>query len=128
MDIQRIKEINSQITLVLDNHKSVKLQVKQINLAQKQLRIIKKEINAVIRTINQNASQSHADSVISVGLDIFGKRSWAGTVRSDTRRQIAREKIDARQPYLEIKDGIDRLILEGDRLKLIAEEYILKNS
>ena len=125
MDIQKIQEINSQITLLLDNPKSVKLQVKQINLAQKQLRIIKKEINAVIRTINQNANQSHADSVISVGLDIFGKRKWAGTVRSETRRQIEREKIDARQPYLEIKDSIDRLTLEGDRLKLIAEEYIL---
>ena len=35
MDIQRIQEINSQITLILDNPKSVKLQVKQINLAQK---------------------------------------------------------------------------------------------
>lgn len=128
MDIQRIQEINSQITLILDNPKSVKLQVKQINLAQKQLRIIKKEINTVIRTINQNANQSHPDSVMSVGLDIFGKRKWAGTVRSETRRQSEREKIDARQPYLEIKDSIDRLILEGDRLKLIAEEYILTDN
>lgn len=127
MDIQEIQELRSQITLALDNPKSVKLQVKQINLAQKQLRIIKKEINAVIRTINQNASQSHADSLVSVGLDIFGKRKWAGTVRSETRRQIEREKIDARQPYLEIKDSIDRLILEGDRLKLIAEQYILNS-
>ena len=104
------------------------MQVKQINLAQKQLRIIKKEINTVIRTINQNANQSHPDSVISVGLDIFGKRRWAGTVRSETRRQIEREKIDARQPYLEIKDSIDRLILEGDRLKLIAKNYILTDN
>ncbi len=127
MDIQEIQEISSQITLVLDNPRSVKLQVKQINLAQKQLRVIKKEINVVICSINQNASQSHADSVISVGLDIFGKRKLAGTVRSETRRQIEREKIDARQPYLEIKDWLDRLILEGDRLKLIAEEYILKS-
>ena len=128
MDIQRIQAVNSQITLILDNPKSVKLQVKQINLAQKQLRIIKKEINAFIRTINQNANQSHPDSVISVGLDIFGKRKWAGTVRAETRRQLEREKIDARQPYLEIKDSIDRLILEGDRLKLIAEEYILTDN
>ena len=128
MDIQGIREISSQITLVLDSPKSVKLQVKQINLAQKQLRIIKKEINAVIRTITQNANQSHPDSVISVGLDIFGKRKWAGTVRSETRRQIEREKIDARQPYLEIKDSIDRLILEGDRLKLMAETYMLKDN
>ena len=106
-DIQDIQEIGSRITLLLDNPRSVKLQVKQINLAQKQLRVIKKEINVIIRSINQNASQSHADSVISVGLDIFGKRKWAGTVRSETRKQIEREKIDARQPYLDIKDSID---------------------
>jgi hypothetical protein len=127
MDIQEIQDISIRITLFLDNPRSVKLQVKQINLAQKQLRVIKKEINVVIRNINQNASQSHADNVISVGLDIFGKRKLAGTVRSETRRQIEREKIDARQPYLEIKDWLDRLILEGDRLKLIAEEYMLKS-
>ncbi len=127
MNIQEIQDISSRITLFLDNPRSVKLQVKQINLAQKQLRVIKKEINVIIRSINQNASQSYSDSVISVGLDIFGKRKLAGTVRSETRRQIEREKIDARQPYLEIKDWLDRLILEGDRLKLIAEEYILKS-
>jgi hypothetical protein len=127
MDIQEIQDIGSRITLFLDNPRSVKLQVKQINLAQKQLRVIKKEINVVIRSINQNASQSYPDSVISVGLDIFGKRKWAGTLRSETRKQIEREKIDTRQPYLEIKDSIDRLILEGDRLKLIAEEYILES-
>lgn len=127
MDIQEIQEISSQITLLLDNPRSIKLQVKRINLAQKQLRVIKKEINIVIHGINQNAIQSHADSVISVGLDIFGKRKLAGTLRSETRKQIEREKIDARQPYLEIKDWLDRLILEGDRIKLIAEEYILKS-
>jgi hypothetical protein len=128
MDIQEIQQLGDRIALRLDNPKSVKLQVKQINLAQKQLRVFKKEINTVIRTINQNVSQSNADSLVSVGLDIFGKRRWAGTVRAETRRQMEREKRDARQPYLEIKDYIDRLILEGDRLKLIAEEYILNNS
>jgi hypothetical protein len=128
MDIQTIQQLGSQITLRLDNPKSVKLQIKQINLAQKQLRVFKKEINSVIRTINQNASQSNADSLVSVGLDLFGKRSWAGSVRAETRRQIEREKRDVRQPYLDLKDDIDRLILEGDRLKLIAEEYLLNNS
>jgi hypothetical protein len=128
MDTQEIQQLGDRIALKLDNPKSVKLQVKQINLAQKQLRVFKKEINTVIRTINQNVSQSNADSLVSVGLDIFGKRRWAGTVRSETRRQMEREKRDARQPYLDLKDYIDRLILEGDRLKLIAEEYILNNS
>jgi hypothetical protein len=64
---------------------------------------------------------------LSVGLDIFGKRRWAGTIRAETRRQIERDKRDTRQPYLDLKDDIDRLILEGDRLKLIAEEYLLRN-
>lgn len=122
-----IQPIASQITLSLDNPKSVKLQVKQITLAQKQLRAIKKEINAAIRNINQQASQSHADSVISVGLDIFGKHKLAGRIRAETRRAIERDKKDSRQPYLELKDFIDKLILEGDRLKLIAEEYLIKN-
>jgi hypothetical protein len=128
MDTQEIQQLGDRIALRLDNPKSVKLQVKQINLAQKQLRVFKKEINTVIRTINQNVSQSNADSLVSVGLDIFGKRRWAGTVRAETRRQMEREKRDTRQPYLDLKDYIDRLILEGDRLKLIAEEYILNNS
>lgn len=128
MNIKEIQQIESKITLKLNNPKSVKLQIKQINLVQKQLRVAKKEINSVILTINQNVSQSNADSLVSVGLDIFCKRRWAGTVRSETRRQMEREKRDARQPYLDLKDYIDRLILEGDRLKLIAEEYILNNS
>jgi hypothetical protein len=128
MDIQEIQQLGDRIALKLDNPKSVKLQVKQINLAQKQLRVFKKEINTVIRTINQNVSQSNADNLVSVGLDIFGKRRWAGTVRAETRRQMEREKRDTRQPYLDLKDYIDRLMLEGDRLKLIAEEYLLNNS
>lgn len=120
-----IEKIASQINLTLDNPKSVKLQAKQISLAQKQLRMIKKELNAAIKTINYQAAQSDADSLVSVGLDLFGKRKWAGTVRAETRRVIEREKKTARQPYIELKEWIDQLILEGDRLKLIAEEYLL---
>jgi hypothetical protein len=128
MEIQQLQQLSNSIALRLDNPKSVKLQVRQINLAQKQLRFFKKEINAAIRAINQNASQSNADSIVSVGLDLFGKRRWAGSVRAETRRQIEREKRDARQPYLDIKDDIDRIILEGDRLKMIAENYLLNKS
>lgn len=127
MDIQEIQTIANQLTLTLDNPKSVKLQIKQINLAQKQLRAIKKEINGIIKNINQNASQAYPDSVISVGLDLIGKNKWAGRVRAETRRMIERDKKDKRQPYLELKDYVDSLILEGDKLKLQAEEYLLKN-
>jgi hypothetical protein len=123
---QQISQINKQVTLTLDNPQSVKLQVKQITLAQKHLRALKKEINVAIREINQQASQSDADSLVSVGLDIFGKHKWAGRVRAETRRATERQKKASRQPYLEIKDLLDKLILKGDQMKLLAEEYLLK--
>jgi hypothetical protein len=56
---------------------------------------------------------------------MLGKHKWAGRVRAETRRAIELEKKAARQPYLELKDAIDNVILEGDRLKLMAEEYLL---
>ena len=127
ISIEEIEQIASKIQLTLDNPKSVKLQVKQITLAQKQLRAVKKEVNATIRMINQQATQAGADSLVSVGLDILGKHKWAGRLRSETRRAIECEKKDARQPYMDLKDWIDSLILEGDRLKVLAEEYILRN-
>ena len=123
---QQISQINKQLTLTLDNPQSVKLQVKQINLAQKHLRALKKEINAAIREINQQASQSGTDSLVSVGLDIFGKHKWAGRVRAETRRATERQKKASRQPYLEVKDLLDKLILKGDQMKVLAEEYLLK--
>jgi len=123
---QQISQINKQVTLTLDNPQSVKLQVKQINLAQKHLRALKKEINVAIREINQQALQSDADSLVSVGLDIFGKHKWAGRVRAETRRATERQKKASRQPYLEIKDLLDKLILKGDQMKLLAQEYLLK--
>ena len=128
MNIQEIQKIANQLTLTLDNPKSVKLQIKQINLAQKQLRAIKKEINGLIRNINQDASQAYSDSVISVSLDLLGKNKLAGRVRAETRRMIERNKKDARQPYLEIKYQIDSLLLEGDKLKLKAEQYLMNNN
>lgn len=123
--VEEIQQIKSKISLTLDNPKSVKLQVKQITLAQKQLRAIKKELNATIRSVNQQAAQSSGDSIVSVGLDVFGKHKWAGRVRAEARRAIEREKKAARQPYLKLKEVIDNLILAGDQLKLLAEEYLL---
>lgn len=123
--LQQIQQLKIQISLRLDTSDSVKLQVKQITLIQKQLRAIKKEINSVISSINQQATQSGTDSIASVGLEIFCKHKWAGRVRAETRRSIEREKKAKRQPYMEIKEMIDSLILEGDRLKLLAEQYLL---
>lgn len=120
----QIHQLKQQMTLTLDNPKSVKLQVKNINLIQKQLRAIKKEVNLAIKEINQQATQTTPDSIVSVGLDLFGKRKWAGQLRQSTRRAIQAEKINLRQPYLDTKDYIDLVILEADKLKLKAEEFL----
>ena len=120
----RIYQLKQQMTLTLDNPKSVKLQIKNLNLIQKQLKAIKKEVNLAIKEINQQATQTTPDSIISVGLDLFGKRKWAGQLRQSTRKAIQSDKINARQPYIELKDYIDQVILEGDKTKLKAEEYL----
>ncbi len=120
----QISQLKQQMTLVLDNPKSVKLQVKNITFIQKQLKATKKEINLAIKEINQQATQTTPDNIISVGLDLFGKRKLAGQVRQSTRRAIQSEKITIRQPLMDVKDYIDQAILEGDRLKLQAEQYL----
>ncbi len=120
----KIKQLQQQMNLILDNPKSVKLQVKQIIMIQKQLRAIKKEVNLAIKQINQQAAQSTPDSIISLGLDLFGKRKLAGTIRQSTRMAIQSEKVILRQPYIDLKDYIDAVILEGDKLKLRAEQYL----
>ena len=120
----QIYQLKQQMTLTLDHPKSVKLQVKNISLIQKQLRSIKKEVNLAIREINQQATQTTPDSIVSVALDLFGKRKLAGQLRQSTRRAIQSEKISLRQPYMDIKDYIDHLLLEGDKLKLEAEQYL----
>lgn|SRR5919199_1416191 len=125
--LKEIQEIALNMSLTFDEPQSVKLQVKRITFAQKQLRALKKELNATLRDINRQASQSKADSIFSGGLDIFGERKWAGKVRIATRRAMARERQAAQKPYLELKEAIDNFILEGDRLKLMAEEYLLCN-
>ncbi|MEA5596587.1 hypothetical protein [Rivularia sp. UHCC 0363] len=54
----------------------------------------------------------------------YKKRKLAGQVRQSTRRAIQSEKITIRQPLIDVKDYIDQAILEGDRLKLQAEQYL----
>ena len=122
--LEEVQQIALNLSLRFDDPYSVKLQIKQIKLAQKQLRAIKKELNATLREIHQQSSQSKADMIFSGGLDILENRKWAGRVRTATRRAIAREKQAAQKPYLELKAAIDNFIAEGDRLKLIAEEYL----
>jgi hypothetical protein len=123
--IRQMQSLEQQLTLRLDSTASVKLQVKQISLVQKHLRALKKELNTEIRLINQNATQTGADSLISVGLDVFGKRKLAGRIRAETRRSIESEKRSVRQPFMDVRDAIDRILLRGDQLKLEAEKYLI---
>jgi hypothetical protein len=123
--IHQTQSLEQQLTLRLDSPPSVKYQIKHISLVQKQLRALKKELNAEIRLINQNATQTGADSLLTVGLDVFGKRKLAGRIRAETRRSIEFEKRSGRQPYMDVRDAIDRILLRGDQLKLEAEKYLL---
>jgi hypothetical protein len=123
--IHQTQSLAQQLSLRLDSPPSVKHQIKHISLVQKQLRALKKELNAKIRLINQNATQTGADSLVSFGLDIFGKRKLAGRVRADTRRAIEFEKRSVRQPYMDVLDAIDHILLRGDQLKLEAEKYLI---
>lgn len=125
---QEIQGLETQLTLSLTNPRGVKLQLKQITLLQKQLRALKKEVNVEIRKINQSSVQSSADSVISVGLDVFGKHKWAGRMRAETRRSIESEKKSARQPYMDVRDHIDSLLMKGDCLKLEGDVYLTGES
>lgn len=125
---QNINKLENQLVLTLDNPSSVRLQVRQINLIQKQLRAIKKEVNLEVKKINQQASQSMPDSIVSMGLDIFGNRRLAGRVRQATRQAIQTDKIIKREPLLQLKDYIDTIILEADKLKLKAQEYLVNMS
>lgn len=123
-----INQLKNQLSLTLDNSSSVRLQIKQINLIQRQLKTIKKEVNLVIKQINQQASQSTPNSIVSVTLDLLGKRKLAGQLRQSTRRVIQSEKISLRQPYIDVKDYIDLIILEADKLKFQGEQYLANNS
>ena len=126
MDVnEEIRQSAEKLSLTLDTPESVRQQIKQITLAQKQLRAVKKKLSANVRSINQQAVQSSADSLGSVVFDILGKRKVAGSLRADKRRAIQRSKQNARQPYLNLQAVIDELILEGDRLKILADEYLL---
>lgn len=126
MDInEEIRQSAEKLSLTLDTPESVKQQIKQITLAQKQLRVVKKKLSATVRSINQQAVQSSADSLGSVVFDILGKRKVAGSLRAEKRHAIQRSKQNARQPYFDLQAVINELILEGDRLKVLADEYLL---
>ena len=119
-----IQSIASRLCLSLDSPESVKQQIKQIALAQKELRVIKKGLAVSVKSINTAASQASPDSFFSVVSDITGHRKDAGTLRAIKRKRIQQNKLVARQPYVNLQQVIEQLILKGDQLKLLGEQYI----
>ncbi|MFM8293146.1 MAG: hypothetical protein ACKN9E_01170 [Microcystaceae cyanobacterium] len=106
--------------------------IRKIAQCRSRLVVIAKDYEALMQT-DLYALKSQVEQAQEMGrdllaeLDLIGKNKWAGRVRAETRRMIERDKKDKRQPYLELKDYVDSLLLEGDKLKLQAEEYLLKN-
>jgi hypothetical protein len=110
--------IKPKVKLTLDNPASVKIQIKKIILAQKELRLLKKRLTATISDINSKAAQTNTK-----------KPEYFFLFKLDnglSRREIEAEKKKARQPYIQLKSEIENVILEGDKLKIMAREYCLE--
>jgi len=129
-NLQQIKQVAAQLHLNLDNPASVRQQLKQINESQAQLRQLKQEVNAKLKEINQPVNSFGLDEAASIGLHLFGKHRIANQVRREgnrAERQEKRQQNNARKPHLRQRELIDNYIFEGDRLKLMAQNYLKEN-
>ncbi|GAB4241537.1 MAG: hypothetical protein Kow0049_30210 [Stanieria sp.] len=124
---QQIKQIAAQISLTLDNPQSVKDQLQTINQAQQQLRQVKQEIVTQLTEINQEANSFGMDDFASIGLHLLGQHGIARTVNRQLKKAEQKEINLERQPYLKMRDLIDNYLFEGDRLKIMAQEYLQKH-
>ena len=125
--LQQIKQISAQLYLNLDNPQSVRQQLKRIEEAQRQLRQLKQEVNARLKEMNQPQSSFGLDEAAAIGLHIFGKHQIARQVtRQGNRaeRQQRKQRQQAKQPQIKMKNLIDNYLFEGDRLKLMAKNYL----
>ncbi len=127
INLEEIEQIATKITLTLDNPTSVKRQIKQINLAQQQLKIIKREINQAIKEINQDNQGYEQIKMVSLGLNILGNRKIGRLLRHGSKEVMQMRKHANREPYLELRNTIDDLINQGDRLKIQAQQYLLSS-
>ena len=126
-NLQQIKQVAAQLHLNLDNPTSVRQQLKRINQSQTELRKLKQEVNAKLKEINQPINSFGLDEAASIGLHLFGKHRIANQVRREgdrAERQQRRQQNNARQPHIKMRDLIDNYIFEGDRLKLMAQNYL----
>lgn len=129
-NLHQIKQVAAQLHLNLDNPQSVRNQLKRVNQAQQQLRQLKQEVNTKLQEINQPVNKFGLDEAAAIGLHIFGKHQVARAVtRQGNRaeRHQKRQKHNARQPHIKMRDLIDNYIFEADRLKTMAQNYLQAN-
>ena len=125
-DLQQIKQVSAQLYLNLDNPSSVRQQLKRIKQAQQKLRTFKQEINHQLKQMQQPESFG-LDEAAAIGLHVFGKHRLARQVtRQGNRaeRQQRRQQQKAKQPQLKMRDLIDKYLFEGERLKMMAQNYL----
>ena len=126
-DLQQIKQVSAQIYLTLDNPQSVLQQLKRINQAQQKLREFKQEINHKLKQMQPSQNDFGLDEAAAIGLHIFGKHRLARQVTrqgNKAERQQKKQQQKAKQPHLKMKELIDKYLFEGDRLKIMAKNYL----
>lgn len=130
-NLQQIKQVAARLHLNLDNPASVRQQLKRINQSQAELRKLKQEVNAKLQEINQPTNSFGLDEAAAIGLHLFGKHRIARQVTREgnrAERQQRKQQNKARQPHIKMRDLIDNYIFEGDRLKLMAQNYLKEQS
>ena len=106
-------------------------QLKRINKSQTQLRQLKQEVNAKLKNLNQPNNDFGLDEAAAIGLHLFGKLRIARDVTRQGNRielQDRKQQKNARQPHIKMSNLIDNYILEGDRLKTMAQNYLKEQS
>ena len=126
-NLQQIKKVAAQLYLNLDNPQSVKRQLQKINAAQKQLQQMKQEVILELKQINQQTKAFGLDEAASMGLHLFGKHRLARQVNRQGKRAEKRKAKTTRQPFLKMRDLIDKYIFESNRLKTMAQNYLKQN-
>jgi hypothetical protein len=99
---------------------------KEVIAAQKQLRKIKREINTDMKAIRDHYRQQSANAASgsSAVLEIMGKRKTAGKVRAEAKRQLRRDRDRKLEPYDNVKQTIDDLLMQMDSVKIKIRNFI----
>ena len=127
---EQIEQAAAKLYLNLDNPQSVKKQLQRINQAQKELRQLKGEVNSKIQEVNQPIDSFGIDEAASIGLHIFGQHRIANQVTrqgNQAERRQRNQQNKAKQPLIRMRELINKYIFEGDRLKLMAKNYLQEN-